>query len=373
LIARRDGMAWRQALQQHWWQPAPGAWGPVLAAFLLPLSWIYDGLRRLAARRSRPGPLPVPVVIVGNLVVGGAGKTPVVLALVEQLRRAGYRPGIVSRGYRPGAAAADAPRAVTPEASATDCGDEPVLLRRRAKVPVWLGRDRAAAVRALCAAHPEVDVIISDDGLQHRALARDAQVLVFDGRGAGNGRLLPAGPLREPLPRALPPRTVVVYNAPAPTTPLPGHCAQARIGGVVPLADWWQGRPAPAWAFDALRGGRVVAAAGIAHPERFFAMLEAAGLQIRRLPLPDHAQLIPRPWADSVEPVVVTEKDAVKLSPDAPDGARIHVATLDFMLPPQVVAAVLAALPPPAHRPHGSPPDRTPGLSDLQGPAGTRA
>jgi tetraacyldisaccharide 4'-kinase len=350
LIARRDSMAWRQALQRHWWQPAPGAWGPVLAAFLLPLSWIYDGLRRLPARRSRPGPLPVPVVIVGNLVVGGAGKTPVVLALVEQLRRAGYRPGIVSRGYRPGVAAADAPRAVTPEASASVCGDEPVLLRRRAKVPVWLGRDRAAAVRALCAAHPEVDVVLSDDGLQHRALARDAQVLVFDGRGAGNGRLLPAGPLREPLPGALPPRTVVVYNAPAPTTALPGHCAQARIGAIVPLADWWAGRAAVEGVPEALRQAPVIAAAGIGHPERFFRMLEDAGLQVRRLPLADHATLQPPPWPPGSTPVIVTEKDAVKLPAPGPQAPRLYVATLDLSLPAVVVQTLLGWLPPPRPR-----------------------
>ncbi len=321
------------------------------ALLLRPLSWVYDALRRLAARRSRPRPLPVPVLVVGNLVVGGAGKTPVVLALVEQLRRAGYRPGIVSRGYRPGAAAADAPRAVTPGGSAADCGDEPVLLRRRSGVPVWLGRDRAAAVHALCAAHPEVDVVVSDDGLQHRALARDAQVLVFDSRGAGNGRLLPAGPLREPLPRALPPRTVVVYNALAPSTPLPGHCARAGIGAIVPLADWWAGRATAEGLPEALRQGPVIAAAGIGHPERFFRMLEDAGLQVRRLPLADHATLHPHPWPPGSLPVIVTEKDAVKLPAHDPQAARLYVATLDLALPDAVVQTLLGWLPPPRPRP----------------------
>ena len=371
-------MAWQDALQRVWWQQARGAQRMLLPPLLaLPaLGYrIARALTRLPWRlgwRAAPA-LRAPVVVVGNLVVGGAGKTPVVLALVQALREAGFHPGVVSRGYQPGRHAIDPPRPVHALTPAEECGDEPLLLRRRAQAPVWVGRRRGEAARALLAAHPEVDVVVSDDGLQHLALPRAAQVLVFDARGAGNGRLLPAGPLREPLPRRLGPGDVIVYNAPSPSTRLPGHCARSRLGAIVPLADWWQGQPAPAAAFDALRGGPVVAAAGIAHPERFFAMLEAAGLQIRRLPLPDHAQLTPRPWADGVEPVVVTEKDAVKLSPDAPDGARIHVATLDFTLPPQVIAAVLAALPPPAHRPHGPPPDRTPGLSDLQGPAGTRA
>lgn len=371
-------MAWQDALQRVWWQQARGA-QRMLLPLLLALPALGYRIARTLTRlpwrlgwRTAPA-LRAPVVVVGNLVVGGAGKTPVVLALVQALRDAGFRPGVVSRGYQPGRRAIDPPRPVHALTPAEECGDEPLLLHRRAQAPVWVGRRRGEAARALLAAHPEVDVVVSDDGLQHPALQRAVQVLVFDARGAGNGRLLPAGPLREPLPRRLEPGDVVVYNAPSPSTRLPGHCAASRLGAVVPLADWWHGRPAPAAALDALRRSPVLAAAGIAHPERFFTMLEAAGLQVRRLPLPDHAVLSPRPWPDGAEPVIVTEKDAVKLGPDVPDAGRIHVATLDFTLPPAAVVAVLAALPPPARCAHGSPPARTSGLSDLQGSAGTPA
>jgi len=373
-------MAWQDALQRVWWQQSKGLQRMLLPLLLTPPALGYRMAHALAGLPWRLGwrgapALRAPVVVVGNLVVGGAGKTPVVLALVQALREAGFRPGIVSRGYRPGRRAIDPPRPVHAQTPADECGDEPLLLHRRAQAPVWVGRRRAEAARALLAAHPEVDVVISDDGLQHRALPRALQVLVFDARGAGNGRVLPAGPLRQPLPRRLGPRDVVVYNAPSPSTPLSGHCAMSRLGAIQPLADWWRGQPArwPAAALDALRGRPVIAAAGIAHPERFFAMLEATGLQLRRLALPDHAQFSPRPWTDGAEPVIVTEKDAVKIRPDAPDAGRIHVAALDFELPLPVIAAVLAALPSPAPRTHGSPPDRTPGLSDLQGSAGTRA
>jgi tetraacyldisaccharide 4'-kinase len=373
-------MAWQDALQRVWWQQSQGMRRMLLPLLLTPPALGYRMARALAGLPWRLGwrvaqTLRAPVVVVGNLVVGGAGKTPVVLALVQALRDAGFRPGVVSRGYQPGRRAIDPPRPVHAQTLADECGDEPLLLQRRAQAPVWVGRRRAEAARALLAAHPEVDIVISDDGLQHLALPRTVQVLVFDTRGAGNGRLLPAGPLREPLPQRLGPRDVVVYNAPSPSTPLPGHCTMSRLGAIQPLADWWRGRPAPvpAAALEALRGRLVIAAAGIAHPERFFAMLEAAGLQLRRLPLRDHAEFSPRPWPDGDEPVIVTEKDAVKLRPDAPDAARIHVATLDFTLALPAVAAVLAALPPPATCAHGSPSDRTPGLPDLQGSAGTRA
>lgn len=371
-------MTWQDALQRVWWRRARGLPRVLLPLLLAPAALGHRMARALIMMpwrlgwRTRPA-LRAPVVVVGNLVVGGAGKTPVALALVQALRDAGFHPGIVSRGFQPGRPAIDPPRPVHSLTPAVECGDEPLLLRRRAQAPVWVGRRRGEAARALLAAHPEVDVVVSDDGLQHLALPRVVQVLVFDARGVGNARLLPAGPLREPLPRRLGPGDVVVYNAPSPSTRLPGHCAASSLGAIVPLADWWRGQPPPAAALETLRRSPVLAAAGIADPERFFIMLEAAGLQVRRLPLPDHAELSPRPWPDGAEPVIVTEKDAVKLGPDVPDAGRIHVATLDFALPPAVAAAVLAALPPPARCAHGSPPDRAPGLSDLQGSAGTPA
>src|SRR6185295_18485753 len=196
--------------------------GP-LAVALLPLAWLFGVLAAVRRTLYRVGVvraqrLPVPVVVVGNLIAGGAGKTPTTIAVVELLRRQGWHPGIVSRGHGRRSNDVAEVRADTPVA---DSGDEPRLLRIRLGVPVLVGRDRVAAARELLRLHPATDVLVSDDGLQHLRLARDAQVLVFDSRGVGNGWLLPAGPLREPLTPAPPPHSVVLYNASTATTPWP--------------------------------------------------------------------------------------------------------------------------------------------------------
>ena len=333
-------------LARQWWSmPATPA-----AQALRPFSWLYGALVALRKALFRVGWLngeraPVKLLVVGNLIAGGAGKTPTVMALVQGLREAGWTPGVISRGH---GGQADAPRPVQADSSAAAVGDEPLLIRLRTGAPVWVGRRRAAVARALCAAEPAVNVIVADDGLQHLALARDVQVIVFDERGAGNGLLQPAGPLREPLPAVLPPATQVLYNAPAPSTPLPGSLARRRLAGAVLLADWWQGRPATLAALHALRGREVLAAAGLAMPERFFSMLEAEGLRIRRLPLPDHHDYAEAPWPADARDVLLTEKDAVKLRPTA-DGPRLWVVALDFVLPSDFLQAVLAPLgtPPP--------------------------
>ena len=344
------GDALRAAIERAWWSPRPGP----LSRALLPLSALYGAAvraRQLAFRRGwlRAQRAPVPVVVVGNLVVGGAGKTPTVIALVEQLRQLGWTPGIVSRGH--GSARSDC-RPVEPGSSPQAVGDEPLLMRRRTGAPVWVGRDRPAVARALCRACPEVDILVSDDGLQHLGLARDAQVVVFDARGFGNGRLLPAGPLREPPWRQLPPRSLVLYNGCAPSTPLPGPLARPVLAHLVPLERWWAGDTAAAIPADALRGQTLRPAAGIGNPERFFAMLERLGLRIERWPLPDHAVLDPRPWPDDGRQVVVTEKDAVKLPAQAADARLILVVTLDLVLPGAVVDNLRRWLPaPPGRRP----------------------
>ena len=314
-----------------------------MAWLLWPLSLLYRAVTALrrgayAIGWLRSGHAPVPVIVVGNLVVGGAGKTPTVMALVQALRAAGWTPGVVSRGHgRRGAQTL----AVDDASLADDTGDEPLLICRRTQVPVWVGRRRLEAARALCAAHPEVNVLVADDGLQHLALAREVQVIVFDERGPGNGLLLPAGPLRQPLPRHLPVNSHVLYNAERPTTPWPGALAQRRLGGAVLLQDWRQGAAASPLALQALRGRPLLAAAGLASPQRFFGMLHAAGLDFEVLALPDHHDFVRSPWPAGTADVLVTEKDAVKLPRDAIGAPRIWVVTLDFQLPPDFLAAVL--------------------------------
>jgi len=204
------------------------------------------------------------------------------------------------------------------------------------------------AARALCDAHPGLDVLIADDGLQHLALARNAQLIVFDERGAGNGLLLPAGPLREPLPHALPERTLVVYNADQPSTPLPGHVAHRALAGVVELSRWWSGDAADPRGWQSLRGRRIVACAGIAVPQRFFAMLVAQGLDIEPLPQPDHADYRMLPWPPSTREVIVTEKDAVKIRPERAGSTRIWVAPLDFGLDDTIGDRLVRWLPTPS-------------------------
>ena len=324
----------------------------VLARLLLPLAWFFGALT--AARRAlyrtgllRAHQVDVPVIVVGNLIAGGAGKTPVVLALVELLRRRGYTPGIVSRGH---GGTVDGVLLLQASTPARLAGDEPTLLHLRSRAPVAVGRDRVAAARALRGAHPEVDLLIDDDGLQHWRLARDAQVLVFDERGAGNGWLLPAGPLRESMPDQVPSRTLVVYNAGAPTTPLPGGIGTRRLQGLVALADWRHGEQASGASLEALRRRPVVAAAGVARPERFFSMLRECGLAISPLPLPDHYPYTTLPWPADTPDVVVTEKDAIKLDAAAVGRTRVWVAPLDFSLGADFVPALLALLPLPRSR-----------------------
>jgi tetraacyldisaccharide 4'-kinase len=327
------------ALSRLWWRRDAG-WG---ARLLSPLALVYRLLFRLQRWRVQPArALPVPVLVVGNLVVGGAGKTPTVLALVDALRRRGHRPGIVSRGHgRRG----DGVRAVGPTDAVADVGDEPLLLARRSGMPLWVGRDRVAAARALLAAHPAVDVIVADDGLQHHALPRQAEIVVFDERGAGNGRLLPAGPLREPLPHRLPVHRHVLYTAGVASTALPGERASRRLSLAWPLAAWHAGDASAAVPLRQLQGVPLLAVAGIAAPAKFFGMLADAGLTALTLALPDHHAYATLPWpAHGPESIVLTEKDAVKLEPARCAGRAIWVLPLDFALPETLLERLQAQL-----------------------------
>jgi len=319
----------------------------VLARLLLPVSWLYGAAVAARAALFRHGlkhasRLPVPVVVVGNMVAGGAGKTPTVIALTQLLRSRGFTPGIVSRGYgRPSNEVA----LVQDSTPASQVGDEPLLMHRRTSAPVAVGADRVGAGLALLRRHPEVDIVISDDGLQHQRLARDAQVIVFDERGVGNGWLLPAGPLREPVTQSAPPRSVVLYNTGQATTPWHGHVVARRLAGISLLSDWWAGKPASDSAFAELNGHQVLAAAGVARPQRFFDMLRKAGLSIDELPLPDHHDFVRLPWPANAVDVIVTEKDAVKLNPEDMGATRVWVATLDFELPPAFASELMQWLP----------------------------
>ena len=337
------------ALQRAWLRRGP------TALALWPLSVVFKtvvALRRALYRWQllKPQMLPVPVVVVGNLITGGVGKTPAVMAVVRRLLACGHRPGIISRGH---GRRRDAPPVmeVLPTTPATDTGDEPLLLLLRLGVPVFVGVDRVAAARAALAAHPDIDVLVSDDGLQHLRLPRVAQVVVFDERGVGNGWMLPAGPMREPLTPHAPPNTVVLYNATQPSTAWPGHLATRQLAGLIPLAEWWAGQAATMPCLVALAGSKtqVTAAAGVSQPGRFFDMLRAAGLAITPLPLPDHHDYATLPWPADATDVVVTEKDAVKLRFErlAAAGAptRVWVAPLDFCADAAFYAALQAVLP----------------------------
>lgn len=324
-------MSWQDRLQRAW------ASNDTLAQALRPLGALHAALLRLRVWAYRAGlrksaPLPRPVLVVGNWIVGGAGKTPATLAVLEILERLGRRAGVVSRGY--GRHDDSRTLLVQADSKAGDVGDEPLLIHLRSRCPVAVGRDRIAAARALLAAHPELDLIVADDGLQHWRLPRQLSIVVIDDRGLGNGRLLPAGPLRQAGPLPAPPGsrgdTLLLYSGGQASTPLPGYVGTRRLAGAVRLEDWWQGQPARLEALQALRGRPVLAAAGLARPQAFFDMLGAQGLDIRPLPLPDHHDFAELPWPSDCPELLLTEKDAVKLPPSRAGQTRVWVVALDF-------------------------------------------
>jgi tetraacyldisaccharide 4'-kinase len=289
------------SLEQHWYAKS---W---LSHALWPLSWLYCAvvtLRRLAYQLGvlRVRRMPVPVIVVGNLSVGGTGKTPLVTALVDVLRSRGYLPGIVSRGYR--GKARQWPQQVRADSDPVIVGDEAVLLARRTGCPMAVAPSRVAAARALLK-YAHCDVIVADDGLQHYALGRDVEILVVDGiRRFGNGRCLPAGPLREPKYRAARVDLVVTNGLAA------AHEYTMRYEGT---ELYNIGDPSLRQPLSAFAGKTAHAVAGIGHPSRFFSTLQKAGLKLKTHPFPDHHEY----RASDVQfgdgyPVIMTEKDAVK-------------------------------------------------------------
>jgi len=323
---------WQPLLVQAWAERGLVAW------LLWPISLIYallvvarKGLYSLRVFDSQR--LPVPVIVVGNVVAGGAGKTPVVIALAAHLRQRGLPVGVISRGY---GRTSRACQEVTPTSSAQDAGDEPVLIRQRTGVPVFVARARVQAASALLTRYPQTQVILSDDGLQHLPLHRGLEIGVFDDRGVGNGFLLPAGPLREPWPRTL---DLVLHTGTKPT--FDGFQGQRGLARQALRADGSQ-----VLLSNNLKKP-LLALAGIAQPEAFFAMLRAMGLTLANtLALPDHYDFnswLPNDYKGYT--LICTEKDAVKLWPLEPEALAVP---LTFVVPDafwQALDAKLDALP----------------------------
>lgn len=313
--------AWQQHLEQAWLSKTHP-----LSLALLPISWIYSAIRSARAFAYTRGwfdayTAPVPTLVIGSVVVGGTGKTPIVIETVRYLQSKGLRVGVVSRGY--GRRDVDTMQLVTNSSLAHEVGDEPLLIAQKTQAVVCVGRSRPKAIAHLLQ-HAKVDCIISDDGLQHYAMARQAEIIVFDERMSGNGRLLPAGLLREPWPRRLvkqksahhleshilAPEDASIQLDTIPPKRLSGvtrklsFYANNRLGGTKALAAW--------------QGTSVSAIAGIAQPSNFFNALKEQGLQLDTvLAATDHADYSQPEWLERIDalpkPVLCTEKDAVKL------------------------------------------------------------
>jgi tetraacyldisaccharide 4'-kinase len=277
-----------------------------LSLLLAPASWLYAGVMLIRALAYNAGILPVrriasPVIIVGNITAGGTGKTPLVIWLAGFLQHQGYRPGVISRGY--GGTAGHHPQQVRSDSDPLTVGDEPVLIARRTGVPVAVCADRYLAARELIE-HTDCNILISDDGLQHLALFRDLEILVIDGdRRFGNGRCLPAGPLREPAAR-IESVDMIVSN---------GNTGKYHVMELVPTTLKSLTVPGTIQQLDALAGKKIHAVAGIGNPERFFSVFRNRRIEIIKHIFPDHhvLQAGEISFADGL-PVVMTEKDAVK-------------------------------------------------------------
>lgn len=344
-----------QDLVESRWYARRGLCSTVLAPLALVFALLAAGRRRAQQRRAVR--LPVPVVVVGNISVGGTGKTPLTVYLAQELQRLGWQVGIVSRGY---GGTAEYPVEVLADSAPGYVGDEPVLLARASGVPVFVCRDRAAAGRALLAAHPDVNVILCDDGLQHYRLARDVEIAVIDGvRGLGNGLLLPAGPLREGRSRLAACSAVVVNGSGAGQWHARQYAMQLQPGLAYRLDD-----PQLRVVATSLPQP-LTALCGIGNPQRFFATLQQMGVQCGELAFPDHHAFA---LAD-IPPggtLIVTEKDAVKLAalPDlGAAGARIWVLPVQAQLAPDLAKWLNEEL-------HGRQTAGNSGLPGLQGPAG---
>jgi tetraacyldisaccharide 4'-kinase len=344
-----------QALTQAWDGPTstkPNYLGQFLSFVLRPASWLFAGvvaLRRILYQRGflKAHTLTVPVIVVGNVMVGGVGKTPITMALVNHLKAKGLRVGVLSRGY--GRKTSNT-LAVSPHSQSHSVGDEPLLIARSCQVPVFVGKSRVDAGRALLSLHRDVQVLVCDDGLQHGPLARDLELCVFDERGVGNGHLLPAGPLRETWPRkALNP------DVPCLVLKTAGEVGQNEFAVPRQLADYAVQADGTTRMLSSWRDTPVQALAGIAKPEVFFTMLREQGLNVTNSQaLPDHADLQTLQLDTAQGDVLCTEKDAVKLWGDHPQAWAVP---LQITLPNELLATIdshlLAAQQAKLSSPHG--------------------
>lgn len=280
---------------------------------LLPLSWLFfvlSSVRKFLFQVNllKSHSLPVPVIVVGNITVGGTGKTPLVIWLAEQLKLAGYKPGIISRGY---GGSSRQTKEVFADSPPVEVGDEPVLLAARTHCPVYVNANRVEAGKALLAAHPECDVIISDDGLQHYRLKRDVEIVVVDGaKGFGNGMLLPAGPLRERISRLTDVDAIVTNGQSQKTLPvgITSLEMQLKSGNFYNL-----GNPGKICNEQYFTGQDVLAIAGIGNPTRFFQQLQNLGIHFKSKAYPDHHAFSASDFAsENSDIILMTEKDAVK-------------------------------------------------------------
>ena len=293
---------------------------------LWPVSTVYRGLARLRRTAYQRGWRPtveaaVPVIVVGNVSVGGTGKTPFVIWLADQLKQRGRKVGIVTRGYR--GKGTEWPRVVAADSDPEEVGDEPVLLARRTRCPVVAGPDRVACVEALLE-HTRVDVVLSDDGLQHYRLARAFEIAVVDGvRGMGNGLCLPAGPLREPPSRLQEVDAIVVNGTGW------GHAGVFRAEAVVTKV--YHLKDGTERTLESFRGKPVHAVAGIGNPQRIFDLLLDADLDVESHPLEDHAEItLDELTFDEPGAVLITEKDAVKCEHLKANGVWCVVVDFEF-------------------------------------------
>ena len=344
-----------QALMHAW--NGHGGWGQAIAILLLPVSWAFAGavaIRRALYQRGffKQQTLPVPVIVVGNVMVGGVGKTPITMALVKHLKAKGLRVGVLSRGY---GRKTSSTLAVSPKSNSLSVGDEPLLIARSCQVPVFVGNSRVDAGRALLSLHRDVQVLVCDDGLQHWPLARDLELCVFDERGVGNGHLLPAGPLREVWPRKALRHASTGHDVPCLVLKTSGEAGPNEFAVQRSLADYAIQADGTQRSLASWWDTPVQALAGIAKPDKFFNMLREQGMNVAHAQaLPDHADLQDLHIDTTQGDVLCTEKDAVKLWLQHPQAWAVPLQTT---LPQELLAAIDAQLAAAQHAklssPHG--------------------